>query len=208
MIVVVPHTIPYHRCIPPLHTIPLVHTNFHTIPWVHTTPPYHTIGAYQPPLPPIRQRQTQEAIRQSQTGEIFRKRAFLDLSLWYLGKSGKLRQEKYSGKEQCFDVWISKVNWGWIKLLKFCTWYYPRPPGTFPRQWEAKYHISQNPFWSHSEFLFQPTGFSHGTDGGSCLDIEIQFPKYRNTCSCRPPPAPYSLLMIPGFPRAHSCMHR
>ena len=156
--------IPYHGCIPPLHTIPWVPTNFLTIPLVHTNPP----------LPPIRQRQTQEAIRQSQTGEIFRKRALLHLSLSYLGKWGKLRKEKYSAREQCFDVWISKVNWGWIKLLKFCA----RPPGTFPRQWELRSKISY-----FSKYIFK----------SSCVFVSAhrvfpwhwwwQLPRYRNTVS-------------------------
>ena len=138
-----------------------------------------------------------------QTGEIFGKRRQpCSLSILYVILC------LYQTKQRPFGVrhgvlteqWIFKgpVS-GWIELLKCCSL------GTLPRQWEAHYHISQK---SSRVFVSAHREFSHGANGASCLNREIQFPKYRNTCSwCRPPPAPNS-LMIAGFPRAHCCRHR
>ena len=121
-------------------------------------------------------------------------------------QSGKARQGKSSGRELCFISLFrtlaneanserrniqqesSVLMFGFLKwtgVESSCSNFVqgPRAPSLDNENWEAKYHISQNTFSSHPVFLFQPTGFSHGTDGGSCLDIEIQFPKYRNTVS-------------------------
>ena len=133
-------------------------------------------SAYHPPLPPIRPSQTQDSCKGRQRKS------------WGRGKACSLWQTPFQVRQ---SGWLSSGSG-----LEILHWLWPylggrHLPLTIRNRLE---------FWKYiltsSRVLFQWTGFSHGTDGVSCLNIE----KHGAAAATRPPT---HSLMIPGFPKAH-----
>ena len=133
-------------------------------------------SAYHPPLPPIRPSQTQDSCKGRQRKS------------WGRGKACSLWQTPFQVRQ---SGWLSSGSG-----LEILHWLWPylgvrHFPLTIRNRVE---------FWKYiltsSRVLFQWTGFSHGTDGVSCLNIE----KHGAAAATRPPT---HSLMIPGFPKAH-----